>query len=86
MKENVSDYGVLIDAGKVRRSNDQNVAIIGDTKAELSYDDNTKVHKVVLMHGGEAFIVARNYSVVRLVNIGGCKVNISKDKTSVILQ
>lgn len=86
MDERIGDYGVFVDKGKVKRNNDACIALIGDTDAELVFDDNTKVHKVILMHGARAFIVARNYAVVRLVNIGGCKVGINKDKTSVILK
>ena len=59
---------------------------MGETKGTLVFDDNTKVHKVILMHGAKAFIVARNYAVVRLINIGNCEVNIYKDTTSVILK
>ena len=86
ISSNVSDYGVFVDSGEIIRSNDSNIALIGNTNGRLVFDDNTKVHKVVLMHGAKAFIVVRNYAVVRLVNIGGCEVNIHKDKTSVILK
>lgn len=85
-ESNISDFGLLVDKGEVIRNNDVNIALIGDTNGKLVFDDNTKVHKVVLMHGAKAFIVARNYAVVRLVNIGNCEVNIHKDKTSVILK
>ena len=86
MGEKVADFNVLVDKGKVVRSNDSTVALVGDTHGELAFDDNTKVHKVILMHHASARIVARNYAVVRLVNIGDCKVEINKDKTSVILR
>lgn len=85
MKEDVSEYGVLVDAGRVSRRNDANVGLIGDTSAELVYDDNTVVHKVILMHGAKAKIKASNYAVILLVNIGNCEVEIEKDKTVVIL-
>ena len=86
ISSNVSDYGVFVDSGEITRSNDANIALIGKTNGRLVFDDNTKVHKVVLMHGAKAFIVVRNYAVVRLINIGDCEVNIHKDKTSVILK
>lgn len=86
MDDGIADYGVFVDKGTVKRNNDANVALIGKTDAELVYDDNTKVHKVILMHGASAFIIIRNYAVVRLVNIGNCNVRIHKDKTSVILK
>lgn len=85
MDESISNYGVFVDKGNIRRNNDANIALIGNTKGTLIFDDCTKVHKVIMMHNSEAFIIARNYAVVRLINIGGCKVNINKDKTSVIL-
>lgn len=86
IKSLVSDFGVFVDKGKIIRSNDSNIALVGNTEGRLVFDDNTKIHKVVLMHGAKAFIIARNYAVVRLVNIGDCNVIISKDKTSVILK
>lgn len=86
MDSSISDYGVFVDKGEINRSNDSNIALIGNTNATLIFDDNTKVHKVILMHGAKAYIVARNYAVVRVINIGDCKVNIHKDKTSVILK
>lgn len=86
IKHNISDFGIFVDTGEITRSNDGNVALIGNTFGRLVFDDNTNVHKVVLMHGAKAFIIARNYAVVRLITIGDCEVNIHKDKTSVILK
>lgn len=86
MDNSIIDYGVFVDRGDICRTNDANIALIGETRANLIYDDNTKVHKVILMHGAKAFIVARNYAVVRLVNIDDCDVHISRDKTAVILK
>lgn len=85
MKDNVSDFGVYVDAGDMDRSNDTNIAIVGDTCANLVFDDNTKVHKVILMHGAKANITVSNYTVVLLVNVRDCEANINKDETSVIL-
>ena len=81
----IANFGVFVDTGKTKRSNDANIALVGNVDAELTFDDNTKVHKVILMHGAKAFIVARNYAVVRLINIGG-DVKVHSDKTSVILK
>ena len=86
IESNISDFGIFVDKGDITRSNDGNIALIGNTNGRLVFDDNTKVHKVVLMHGAKAFIIARNYAVVRLINIGNCEVNIHKDKISVILK
>lgn len=86
MSDEIANYCVFVDTENVRRSNDSNIALIGKTNAEMIFDDNTKVHKVILMHGAKARIIARNYTVVRLVNIRNCPVEINKDKTSVILK
>ena len=37
------------------------------------------------MHGGKATIEAANYSVILVVNIGGCEVDIINDGTAKIL-
>ena len=50
----------------------------------ITIDDNERVHKVILMHGGKARVVASDYAVILLVNIGG-EVEINKDDTVVIL-
>ena len=85
MSSEVAAYGVYVDAGSVNTCNDEKVALIGDTEAELVFTDNTKVHKVILMHGAKARITASNYAVILLVNVGNCEVEINKDETVVIL-
>ena len=77
---------IFVNAGYLQRTNDSNIAIIGETDAELVFDDPTKVHKVVVMHGAKVFVTARNYAVVKLLNIGENKVIYNKDKTAVILR
>ena len=85
MKTNVEPFGVFVDAGRVVRSNDKDIALVGDTCGELAFDDNGVVHKVVLMHGAKAHIKARNYVVLLIVKVGGCEVTIDKDETVVVL-
>lgn len=85
MKEHVAEYGVFVDFGNISRLNNENIGVIGNTSAELIYNDNTKVHKVILMHGASAKIKILDYAVVHIVNIGDCKIEIEKDKTAVIL-
>lgn len=85
VKDNVAKYGVFVDAGVVKRQNDADIGVVGDTLAELVYDDNTVVHKVVLMHGAKAKIKASHYAVILLVNMGDCEVEIEKDQTVVVL-
>ena len=86
MDEEIASNCIFVDKGVINRSNDASVAVIGDTDARLTFDDPTKVHKVIVMHGASVFIVARNYAVVRLINIGDNKVAYSKDTTAVILK
>lgn len=85
MNSQIANYGVLVDAGNVNRENDDKIALIGNTDAELLFTDNTKVHKVILMHGAKAHIIASNYVVILIVNIGNSKVTIDKDETVVVL-
>ena len=85
MKEHVANWGVFVDNGEITRINDINIGLIGSTSATITYNDNTEVHKVILMHGAKARIKASNYAVILLDNIGNCEVNIDKDETVVIL-
>ena len=85
MAKNIAPYGIYVDRDLIELHNKTNVGVIGNTVAYLSYDDNTRVHKVILMHGGKAKIEAGNYSVILLVNIGGCEVEIINDGTARIL-
>lgn len=85
MAENVKPYGVYVDAGEVEKSNPGNIAAIGGTHAVITVNDNSWVHKIVLMHGAKAKIKASNYAVILIVNVGGCEVKIEKDNTVVVL-
>lgn len=85
MRDNISEFNILVDAGNVSRENDVNVGLIGNTSGQLVYNDNTVVHKVVLMHGAKVRIKASDYAVILLVNVGNCEVEIEKDNTVVIL-
>lgn len=83
---NVEKHGVFVDFGNISRSNDKDIALIGETHGELFFDDNKAVHKIILMHGAEVVIHASNYVVLLVVKIGDdCKVSIHKDKTVVVL-
>ena len=86
MDEEIASNCIFVDAGEIQRNNDAAIALVGDTDARLVFDDSTKVHKVIVMHGARVFIVARNYAVVKLINVGENKVAISKDSSSVILR
>ncbi len=84
-RHGISELGVFVDEGNVCRSNDKDIALVGDTCGELKFDENNVVHKIILMHGAKAQIKASNYAVLLIVNIGGCEVEIDKDKTVVVL-
>ena len=85
MKPNVEKYGVYVDAGDIQLKNNVNLGIIGDTDAMLEYDDNTVVHKIILMHGAKATIKASNYAVINLTNVNNCQVTIINDGTAKVL-
>lgn len=84
-RKSVAPYGVFVDAGSMTDKNRDNIGIVGKTRATLVYDDNTKVHKVILMYGAKAHIKASNYAVLLIVNVGGCEVTIDKDETVIVL-
>lgn len=83
--EDSVQHGVYIDKGVVKSDN-TDIVLVGDTRGEMVFDDNSRVHKVIVMHGATAFIVARNFAVVRVWNIGNNKVDIHRDKTAVVLR
>lgn len=85
MKPNVEKYGVYVDAGEIQLKNNVNIGIIGDTDAMLEYDDNTVVHKIILMHGAKVTIKASNYAVINLTNVNNCQVTIINDGTAKVL-
>lgn len=85
MGDNVRPYGVHVDSGEISVSNPGNIALIGDTEGVLTINDNTRAHRIVLMHGGKARIKASNYAVILIVNVGGCEVVMDKDNTVAVL-
>ena len=85
MKSYVHPYGVFVDAGEVSLKNNANVGIIGKTEAMIEYDDNTKLHRVILMHGAKAIINVSNHAVVDVVNVENCPVEIINDGTGKVL-
>lgn len=86
ISKNVLKHGVYVDKGEISLKNEPNIALVGNTEGIVVYDDPTKVHKLVLMHGAKSKIKVKGYSVLRLINIGECDVQIEKDQTAVILK
>lgn len=76
---------MYVDAGKVEAVNPGKIGVIGDTEALITIDDNTRIHKVILMHGARVRIKASNFAVILIVNIGECELVMDKDKTVVVL-
>lgn len=67
----VSRYGVYIDAD-IQLHNPAKTVLVGDTTAELVFDDEAEMrHEVIVMYGAKAVIKASCYAVVFLTNIGG---------------
>lgn len=85
IKDEVKPRGVYVDCGDVKIKGKKNVCLAGNTHAEIYVSGVRFTHAVVLMHGASATIHAENYAVVKIVNIGGGKVNINRDKTVVVL-
>lgn len=83
--EGMRPHGVYVDAGKVEAVNPGKIGVIGDTEALITIDDNTRIHKVILMHGARVRIKASNFAVILIVNIGECELVMDKDKTVVVL-
>ena len=85
MKPYVEAYGVFVDAGMISLKNNANVGIIGKTEAMIEYDDNTKLHRIILMHGARAVIKVYNYAVVNVINVGNCPIEGINDGTGKVL-
>lgn len=82
--EITANSGIYIDT-PVRAKNVARIALIGkETIAELEYDDPTKRHEVILMHGAQAKIKASGYAVVFVNNADGIVQTQITDKAIVI--
>ena len=62
--ELLEELGVFVNAGTIEIENKENVFLVGNTDAVLSYNNVLKGYKVVLMHRATAKIYADNYAVV----------------------
>lgn len=84
-KDTIEKYGYFVDYGHISRNNDTNIVLAGDTVGELRFDDPTRLHKIILMHGARATISASNYVVLQIYQIGECHFEVNKDQTAIIL-
>lgn len=63
----------------------EKIALFGiETVAELEYDDPTKRHEVVVMHGASVKIKASGYAVVFVTNAGGTVETDIRDSAKVL--
>ena len=69
----------------ISMKNNANVGIIGKTEAMIEYDDNTKLHRIILMHGARTVIKVSNYAVVNVINVGNCPIEVINDGTGKML-
>lgn len=67
IKDDARPYNIFVDAGILEKQNVPNLAIIGDTQATVIVDDNTKIHRVIVMHGADVKLIVRGYAVVEVV-------------------
>lgn len=87
LRQHTSSLKIFVDAGDIEIKADYpNIGLVGSTKAVVSVTDNSKVYRVILMHGAKARIIASNYTVILLANMGPCEVDIEKDDTVLVLQ
>lgn len=77
--------GVYIDSGTIARHNTERIALVGGTFANLTYDDSSKRHVVVLMHGAKARITAKGYAVVFVYNTNGNVETETHDSAKILL-
>jgi len=78
--QSAARVGFYIDS-PISARNEEKIAIAGPgSTAVLEYDDGSKLHTVVVMHGAKAKIIASRYAVVSVVNIGGDIETIEQDR------
>lgn len=67
----LQSLGVYVDAGEIDICCDKDICIVGDTQARVFAAENTSLHRLLVFHGASAQIIASNYSVTNVTNIGG---------------
>lgn len=74
--------GVFIDSGEIISTNILALAV-GDTDLTLVCDSPTYLFKTIVVHGAKVKVMASNYAVVTITNIGG-GVEVDSDDTCLI--
>lgn len=80
--------GVFIDEGRIGPScipdNVTNILISGDTKAYLYASKPTHLHKIIVAHNANLDLLAEDFAVVTITEIGDVQTEISNDGTAKI--
>lgn len=74
---------ILTDMGDLTiRGVDGDLALAGNTRAELHYDDPEPLHRLVLLHGAETTIHLGEYTTLTLTLVGDVRYQIKAHKTA----
>lgn len=80
--------GVFIDEGRISPSsipaNITNILISGDTKAYLYVSKPIHLHKIIVAHNANLDLLAEDFAVATITEIGDVKTEISNDGTAKI--
>lgn len=78
--------GVFIDEGRIDQSsipaNVTNILISGDTKAYLYVSKPIHLHKIIVAHKANLDLLAEDFAVATIAEIGDVKTEISNDGTA----
>lgn len=87
IKESMTgELPVRIDSGTIFEENPKDIAIIGDTCADLAYSGSNVKHNLIVMHGAKVRVYVKEWAVLHIVRIGsGCEVEVINDGTGVIV-
>jgi hypothetical protein len=77
-------YGVYIDCGEISLADERYVFLVGNTTAELSYEETNRNY-VALMWGAKAHIKASGFSIVKVEKDDVSTVNVEKSDFAKVL-
>lgn len=84
-RQELAQHGICVDAGVIKLHNAQSVILVGDTQAELTYDDPAEMrHQVAVLGGAAVQIVASNYAVVAVHDLGGAITTETKEHAIIL--
>lgn len=80
-------YGFYIDRGEVEIKDAENVFLVGNTTAHLSYSfDKPHSCKLVMMHGAKAVADVKGWTLLSVYGDGTCDIQIHKLENSIVLR